>query len=156
MSMRSEIDKACERIITMADASRQRAIEEGALSELSTRKNKFLIGMGLDGMDTGNRKGAKPGLARQFADKLHDHAKARQEPDHIDFAPAPRRQVNKDKLDNQGKEKVIRVLVCENCHKKFHRDGSAGNVQASIAASIFEHGQRPQTVIRKSRRINSQ
>ncbi|KAI7853553.1 hypothetical protein BDC45DRAFT_510530, partial [Circinella umbellata] len=71
MSMRSEIDKACERIINIADASRQRAIEEDALSELSTRKNKFLIGIGLDGMDEGNRKGAKSGLAQQFADKLY-------------------------------------------------------------------------------------
>ncbi|KAG2221705.1 hypothetical protein INT45_002743 [Circinella minor] len=186
MSMRSEIDKACERIINMADASRQRAIEEGALSELSTRKNKFLIGMGLDRMDTGNRKGAKSGLAQQFADKLYDHAKARQEPVQIDLSrideycssklcchcfmegeimyveylrrsPAPSRQFYKDNLDNQGKEKVIRILVCENCHKKFHRDRSAGSVQASIAtSSILEHGQRPQAVIRKSRRINSQ
>ncbi|KAG2228083.1 hypothetical protein INT45_009129 [Circinella minor] len=59
------------------------------------------------------------------------------------------------KLNYQGKEEVICVVVCEDCHKKFHRDGSAGNVQAYTAASNLEHGQRPQAAIRESRRINS-
>ncbi|KAI7855182.1 hypothetical protein BDC45DRAFT_534865 [Circinella umbellata] len=177
MSIRAEIDKTCERIINMEDASRQRAIKEGTLSELSTRKNKFLIGMGLDGMYEGNRNAPSMDLLNNLPINFMTtprHGKSLLTSTchvltnivvvnyavialwkYLRRPRPPSRQVNKDELDYQGKEKVIRALACENIHKKFHRDGSAGDVQASIVAFILEHGQRPQAVIRKSRRINS-
>ncbi|KAI7852996.1 hypothetical protein BDC45DRAFT_536834 [Circinella umbellata] len=130
MSMRSEIDKACERTINTADdGSHQRLIEEeDTHSELSTRNYKLLIWM----------------------DRIKITTRA---PSQSVCTGPPRLLVDKSIKISwiiKTKKKCFVSLFAKTATRNSIVMEVQENVQASLATSILEHRQRPQAVIYKS------
>ncbi|KAJ8656678.1 hypothetical protein O0I10_007525 [Lichtheimia ornata] len=157
MSQRSRLDTACGLIMNQ---------HKKTVTEADARK-PVLFGFGLDGMRQKARKGAMASKDNKLANRLHarilqggfHHCTRVCEYNTTKMCchcvksgnPSVTRYLQRP--SPIGQQTSFRVLYCSRCRRVTHRDGNAGDNQATILRTMLATQKRPACFIPPSRRL---